>query len=141
MTPPPTLTLCNYSFYKITLPQFKGQPDLGGAGGTGGTLPLISPLFYFDFFFFLPFLRHKTFERAEEEINPPLSSTRPYIEAHPVCLFACACVLSGGICVRARGRAQIEKVVSLGLRCLQHLGATKPKNEEVKGGDVDKGRG
>lgn len=51
------------------------------------------------------------------------------------------CAFERHLCVRVRGRAQIEKVASLGLRCLQHLGATKPKNEEVKGGDVDKGRG
>ena len=94
-TSPPTLTLCNYSLYKITLLQFKGQPELGGAGGTGGTLLLMSPLFLFLFFFAIS---SNTFERAEEEINPPLPSTRPYIEAYPVCLFALVCFRAMFVC-------------------------------------------
>lgn len=49
-----------------------------------------------------------------------------------ICLCAFACRL--WMCVCARGQAQIEKVMSVGLRCPQQLGATQPKNEEVKGG-------
>lgn len=54
------------------------------------------------------------------------------------CMFACVCLCAFARWLCVRGQARIEKVVSLGLRCLQQLGATQPKNEEVKGGDVDK---
>lgn len=43
------------------------------------------------------------------------------------------------MCVCVRGQAQIEKVVSLGSWCPhKQLGAALTKNEEVKGGDMDK---
>lgn len=55
-----------------------------------------------------------------------------------LCVYAFVSMVVVCVCVSVRGQAQIEKVMSLSSRCLQQLGATQPKNEEVKEGDVDK---
>lgn len=59
-----------------------------------------------------------------------------YVGLH---VFVSFCVV---LCVSVwvRGQAQIEKVVSLDLCCLQQLeGAAQLKNEKAVGGDVDEG--
>lgn len=103
MTPPPplTLTLCNYSFYKITLPQFKGQPELGGAGGTGGTLLLMSPLFYLDFFcHFFGITRLKEQKKKLTLHCPPHGHILKLILC--VCLHALVCFRAAFVCARER---------------------------------------
>lgn len=59
-----------------------------------------------------------------------------------VCWVTCVCELLRCVCVSVgvRGQAQIEKVVSLDLCCLQQLeGAAQLKSEKAVGGDVDEG--
>lgn len=58
-----------------------------------------------------------------------------YVGSH---VFVSFCVVF--VCVGVRGQAQIEKVVSLDLCCLQQLeGAAQLKNEKAVRGDVDEG--